>query len=92
MVIESNIEYPDMELLRVEGEYYVKKIFSIIKNKLGEDKDLTLKFKIIQFLLQKENGTVKHPKEMLTQIIKLRDSYSGMDKGFVDDLNEKLIT
>jgi hypothetical protein len=51
-----------------------------------------LKFKIIQFLLQKENGTAKHPKETLTQIIKLRDSYSGMDKGFVDDLNEKLIT
>jgi hypothetical protein len=81
-----------MELLKIEGEYYVKKIFSVIKNKLNEDKDLLLKFKIIHFLLQKETGTAKHPKEMLTQIIKLRDSYNGMDKGFVDDLNDKLLS
>ncbi len=76
--------------MRVEGEYYVKKIFSIIKNKLGEDKDLMLKFKIIHFLLQKETGTAKHPKEMLSQIMKLKDSYNGNDRGFADDLNDKL--
>lgn len=77
--------------MRIEGEYYVKKIFSIIKNKLNEDKDLMLKFKIIQFLLQKETGTAKHAKEMLMQISKLRDSYNGNDKGFADDLNDKLM-
>ena len=79
-----------MELLRIEGEYYIRKIFYTIKHKLNDDKDLTLKFKIIYFLILKEMGSNKY-KEVLNQVIKLRDSYNVIDKAFLDDLNDKLI-
>jgi hypothetical protein len=76
--------------LLLEGEYYVRKILSMIRKRLNDDKDLVLKFKIIRFLILKElNSTVY--KEVLSQVIKLRDSYNVVDKAFLDDLNDKLI-
>jgi hypothetical protein len=62
----------------------------MIRKRLNDDKDLVLKFKIIRFLILKElNSTVY--KEVLSQVIKLRDSYNVVDKAFLDDLNDKLI-
>jgi hypothetical protein len=88
--IVYNIEQSDKELLLLEGEYYVRKILSMIRKRLNDDKDLVLKFKIIRFLILKEmNSTVY--KEVLSQVIKLRDSCNVVDKAFLDDLNDKLI-
>jgi hypothetical protein len=62
----------------------------MIRKRLNDDKDLVLKFKIIRFLILKElNSTVY--KEVLSQVIKLRDSYNIVDKTFIDELNDKLI-
>jgi hypothetical protein len=81
----------DNELNYAEGEYYIAKIINFIEKNYSRDKEIELKFRIIQSLILKERDANLF-REYLTKVNKLKDSNLNiLDKSFVDDLNDKLI-
>jgi len=75
------------EMLFIVGEFYVKKIGTIIRQNFNRDTELDFKFKILRVLIMKAMKNDIY-KENLSQAMKLKDSPNISDKNFIQDLNE----